>query len=306
VHQQKQLISAPECKLVFKLDVFHNIETLLLSWQRANVPETSAPPPVTPLNAFGLPPPPPPANRPTPPSTAPPPPPGTPTQTLRAPPHTRTPSMSSMAASTASTTTRTPATSVHTPTPVNASSPQLIKSLKRKPEATLSANKRPRRPTASSRDTRITPQQIQLRQQQQLMAQRTTARTRLPDVAQIRQQVNISQHQQREGTPMHVLAAAANLGTAHQPLISQHLTRSEIVIPQPGAAGDGGRLFPKPAPYKLYPPTGYLTLPHFATANTPQAHANRPPTGYLTLPHFEPTANTPQAHTHRFIEPMSQ
>jgi hypothetical protein len=51
------------------------------------------------------------------------------------------------------------------------------------------------------------PPQIQEVQQQQLNGQRTTvAAAAGPDVPQIRQQVNISQHRQREGTPMHALA----------------------------------------------------------------------------------------------------
>jgi hypothetical protein len=51
VRQQKRLISdyenmsAPECKLVFKLDAFENIEAFLLNWQRtnqySNAPDTS-------------------------------------------------------------------------------------------------------------------------------------------------------------------------------------------------------------------------------------------------------------------------
>jgi hypothetical protein len=204
VRLQKRLIGVPECKLVFKLDVFENIEAMLLTWQRTNVPDTSALPAAPPPDLWR------PFYVPVPAS-----PPEPAAHPPRAPGHTLTPLLSNMVASSSSTTARTPATSVRTPTPVNASSPQLVKSLKRKPEATPSANKRPRRPTV--RDTRMTPQQIQQVQQQAAMqqrlnAQRTVAATAAPGVAQIRQEVNISQQQQRAGTPMS--AAAANTATA--------------------------------------------------------------------------------------------
>jgi hypothetical protein len=55
--------------------------------------------------------------------------------------------MSSMVASPASTAALTPAASVRTPTPVNASSPQSVKSPKPKPKATPTAKKPPRKPS---------------------------------------------------------------------------------------------------------------------------------------------------------------
>jgi predicted RNA-binding Zn ribbon-like protein len=207
VREQKRLISAPECKLVFNLDSFEEIEAMVLTWQRTIVPETSAPQ-ASPLNALG---------GPLSPFYVPASPLRPAAHLPRAPGYyTLTPLLSNMVASSTSTTARTPATSVRAPTPMNASSPQLVKSLKRKAEATPSANKRPRRPTV--RDSWMTPQQIQQGQQQaamqqQLNAQRIAAAAAAPCVTQIRQQVDISQQQQqqqqRASTPTSAAATAS-------------------------------------------------------------------------------------------------